>query len=164
MSQVPAHLFKHHLWANSELLEVCDGMSDGVLDATVNGTYGSVRDTFVHLFAAEERYLGRISEYAPEPPLAEGTFPGFRVLRERCSASGEALIELVGKETGDRIISGEHPRYGKFAIPVSTFLAQAINHATEHRSHICTILTQQGVEAPGLDVWTYEESVAEGSQ
>jgi len=162
MSQILVHIFKHHLWANSELLEVCDGMSDGVLDATVNGTYGSVRDTFVHLFAAEERYLARISEYAPEPPLAEGTFPGFRVLRERGHASAEGLLALAQSESGERVISGIHPRYVRFAIPVSTFLAQAINHATEHRAHVCTILTQQGIEPPVLDVWTYEESVAGG--
>jgi uncharacterized damage-inducible protein DinB len=162
MSQILVHIFKHHLWANSELLEVCDGMSDGVLDATVNGTYGSVRDTFVHLFAAEERYLARISEYAPGEPLVEGTFPGFRVLRERGHASAEGLLALAQSESGERVISGIHPRYGKFAIPVSTFLAQAINHATEHRAHVCTILTQQGIEPPVLDVWTYEESVAGG--
>jgi len=162
MSQILAHLFKHHLWANSQLLEVCDGLSDGVLDATVSGTYGSIRDTFVHLFASEERYLARISEYAPGEPLAEGTFPGFRVLRERGRMSGETLIDLAEQEIGDRIISGEHPRFGKYAIPVSTFLAQAINHATEHRAHVCTVLTQQGVDPPVLDVWTYQESVAGG--
>ena len=160
MSLILTHLFKHHLWANSQLLEVCDGMSDGVLDATVSGTYGSVRDTFVHLFAAEERYVARISDYAPGEPLTEGTFPGFRVLRDRGSRSGETLIDLAERETGDRIISGEHPRFGKFAIPVSTFFAQAINHATEHRAHVCTILTQRGVEPPVLDVWTYQESVS----
>ena len=162
MSQVLAHLFKHHLWANSELLEVCDGMSDGVLDATVSGTYGSVRDTFVHLFAAEERYLSRISDYAPGEPLVEGTFPGFRVLRDRCLTSGEGLLALAESETGDRVIRGEHPRFGKFAIPVSTFMAQAINHATEHRAHVCTILTQQGVEPPVLDLWTYQAAVSGG--
>lgn len=164
MSQILAHLFKHHLWANSQLLEVCDGLSDGVLDATVSGTYGSVRDTLVHLFAAEERYLIGISDYSPGEPLAEGRFPGFRVLRERGQMSGEALIDLVGKEDGDRVIRGEHPRFGKYAIPVSTFLAQAINRATEHRAHVCTVLTQQRVEAPVLDVWTYQESVAGGQR
>lgn len=34
-------------------------------------------------------------------------------------------------------------------------LVQAINHATEHRTQIFTILTQQGLEPPVLDGWTY---------
>ena len=34
------------------------------------------------------------------------------------------------------------------ALPVTTVYVQAIIHATEHRSQIATILTQQGVEPP----------------
>ncbi len=162
MAEILAHMFRHHLWANMGILGACEGLAHEVLDAKVEGTYGSIRDTLVHLFASEERYLARITEYAPEPPLAEGTFPGLVGLRERGRASSEAFLGLAEKETGDRVISGTHPRFGKFAIPVSTFFAQAINHATEHRAHVCTILTQQGVEPPVLDVWTYQESLARG--
>jgi len=162
MSQILAHAFRHHVWANGRLLDVCEGLSDGVLDAKVNGTYGSVRDTLVHLFAAEGRYLASMTDYAPGGPLTEGTFPGLGVLKERGRATGEILIALAEQETGDRVIRGEHPRFGKFAIPVSMFFAQAINHATEHRAHVCTILTQQGIEPPVLDVWTYQASVARG--
>lgn len=162
MSQILSHMFRHHLWANTELLDVCEGLEDIALDATAVGTYGNIRDTLVHLFAAEERYLKSIIDYAPGEPLAEGTFPGFGVLRDRAVESGEALIDLAEREIGDRIITGTHPRFGKYAIPVSTFLAQAINHATEHRAHVCTVLTQAGIEAPVLDVWTYQAAVSGG--
>ena len=43
-------------------------------------------------------------------------------------------------------------------MPVSLFLIQAINHGTEHRSQIATILTQIGVEPPEMDGWTYFET------
>jgi uncharacterized damage-inducible protein DinB len=157
VSQILAHVFRHHLWANSRLLDVCEELEDIALEATATGTYGSVRDTLVHMLAAEERYLRATIDYDPGEPLREGTFPGFGVLRERAVESGEALIDLAEREIGDRIISGEHPVRGKFAIPVSTFLAQAINHATEHRSQVCTVLTQQGIDPPVLDVWTFEQ-------
>ena len=39
-------------------------------------------------------------------------------------------------------------------------LMQAINHGTEHRAHVITTLSQQGVPALSLDVWTYWESLA----
>jgi uncharacterized damage-inducible protein DinB len=162
MSQILAHVFRHHLWANSKLLDVCEELEDIALDATATGTYGSLRDTLVHMFAAEERYLRAMIDYSPGEPLHEGTYPGFGVLRERAVESGEALIDVAEREVGDRIITGEHPVRGKYAIPVSTFIAQAVNHATEHRSHVCTVLTQAGIEAPVLDVWTYEQE--EGSR
>jgi uncharacterized damage-inducible protein DinB len=36
-------------------------------------------------------------------------------------------------------------------------LIQAINHGTEHRSQVATILTQLGIQPPGMDGWTYFE-------
>ena len=36
-------------------------------------------------------------------------------------------------------------------------LVQAINHATEHRTQVAAILTQLGIEPPGMDGWTYHE-------
>ncbi len=39
------------------------------------------------------------------------------------------------------------------ALPAVTVYVQAINHATEHRSQIATILTQQGVESPNFSGW-----------
>jgi len=37
----------------------------------------------------------------------------------------------------------------------SIILTQAINHSTEHRAHIMTIITQQGIEPPEVDGWAY---------
>jgi uncharacterized damage-inducible protein DinB len=42
-------------------------------------------------------------------------------------------------------------------VPASLILTQAINHATEHRAQVTTILTQQGVEPPDLSGWAYVE-------
>jgi uncharacterized damage-inducible protein DinB len=37
-------------------------------------------------------------------------------------------------------------------------LTQAINHSTEHRAQIATILTQQGIEPPDMSGWAYMEA------
>jgi hypothetical protein len=68
---------------------------------------------------------------------------------------------MAADETGDRIISGEHPVRGKYAIPIAIFFAQAINHATEHRDQVNTILTQIGLVAPDLAVWKYHEETGD---
>jgi uncharacterized damage-inducible protein DinB len=36
-------------------------------------------------------------------------------------------------------------------------LIQAINHATEHRSQVATILTQLGIQPPEMDVWAFAD-------
>ena len=43
-------------------------------------------------------------------------------------------------------------------MPAMVLLIQAINHATEHRTHIKTILSQQGIQPPEVDSWTYVSS------
>jgi uncharacterized damage-inducible protein DinB len=155
MNELFLDLYKHHIWANQRILETCEPLPDTVLDADAKGTYGTVRETLVHLFASEGRYLQQMSRRGePQDPLKEGTFPGFAVLKQRGQASGEELLTMAALMTANETIPVD---YGgqKYDIAISVFFAQAINHGTEHRSHINTILTQQGIEAPNLDVWEY---------
>jgi hypothetical protein len=51
---------------------------------------------------------------------------------------------------------GEHVRR-----PGWLLLAQAVDHAREHRSHVATILTQLGITPPDIDVWAFEEAGAD---
>jgi len=48
--------FKHNLWANLRLLECCAEVLDEQLDATILGTFGSIRDTLAHIVQAEQSY------------------------------------------------------------------------------------------------------------
>jgi uncharacterized damage-inducible protein DinB len=158
MREAFVELYKHHLWANQRLLEVCQPLSADALDATAAGTYGTIRDTLVHLFAAEGRYLAAMTGQGEQADaLREGSFPGFAVLTERGRASGERLLTLAERATENETISvdrgGQH-----YDIPISIFFAQAINHGTDHRAHVCTVLTQQGIEPPNLDLWNYLRS------
>jgi uncharacterized damage-inducible protein DinB len=49
MTDPLSEIFKHSLWANMRLLDVCEQLDDAQLERTVVGTYGSIRDTWVHL-------------------------------------------------------------------------------------------------------------------
>ncbi len=57
--------FTYNLWANLRLLDACTHLSDAQLDATTKGTFGSVRETLMHLFAAEEGYVWDITATSP---------------------------------------------------------------------------------------------------
>ena len=160
MSEIFSDLYKHHLWANLNLLDACEQLPDEGLDVGATGTYGTIRDTLVHLFAAEGRYLAGMTGRGEAPDaLKEGTFPGIAELKRHGRVSGEQLIALAGSMTSNDVINVERGGQ-RYEIPISIFFAQAINHATEHRSHVCTILTQQGIEPPNLDVWQYLRSGA----
>jgi len=153
-------MFQHNLWANLRLLDACAGLADEQLPATTTGTYGSLGDMLVHMLASEERYVSLMTDHQHERPLMEGQpWPGSTELQKRAQASGDALIALAPRLRPQRIFRGTRrgrPYEFRAAIP----LVQAINHATDHRAHVTTILTQLGIEPPALDGWNY--SRAEG--
>ncbi len=75
-------------------------------------------------------------------------------LRRRARQSGEELIRIAEAFDASRVLRGT--RGGEaYELLAVVPMVQAINHATEHRAHIATILTIQGVEPPTLDGWQY---------
>lgn len=157
MATILVELFQHNLWANLRLLDACATLSDEQLEASAAGTYGRVRDTLVHLLAAEERYVRLLTGEGPKQPLRESDgFPGLKELRKRARRSGQALVKVAARARPNRILRGV--RGGEpYAISVKVPLIQAINHATEHRAHVVTSLSQHGVTVPDLDGWAYGE-------
>jgi uncharacterized damage-inducible protein DinB len=147
-------MFGHHRWANLQLLELCSGLSDEQLDATLIGGFGSIRDTLRHIVRGEQSYFSRIStgqplrrpEGTPPPTMAE--------LIESARATGDGLIAwapTIQAEDTVEIDWDGTPR----DVPKTILLTQAINHATEHRAQVMAILTQLGIQPPELSGWAY---------
>ena len=151
--------FTYNLWANLRLLDACAQLSDAQLDATKKGTFGSVRETLMHLFAAEEGYVRSFTGTTPTPLLKElTTFPGFDELRRRAERSGKELI-TIAEQRGPS--SDFYLDEGIYEAPAIVVVIQAINHAIDHRSQISTLLSQQGIEPPELDGWAYKQRPSE---
>lgn len=149
--------FRYNLWANLRLLDACAHLSDAQLNATANGTFGSIRDTLMHLFASEEGYARHFTGVTPIPPLKElATFAGFDELRRRADRSGQELITIAEQGDLDQTFYLDD---GTYKAPAIVVLIQAINHAIDHRSQIATALTQQGIEPPDLDGWSYNDAM-----
>jgi uncharacterized damage-inducible protein DinB len=151
-----ADFFKYNLWANRCLLDACENLSDAQLDATTIGTFGSVRETLMHLLSSEEGYARHVTGKIPSPTLKEfTTFPGFDELQRRAKMSGQSLIEAAEQKDLDRILSLDGGTYECQAMIV---MMEAIQHAIDHRSQIATLLSQQHIELPYLDAWSYNDA------
>jgi uncharacterized damage-inducible protein DinB len=151
------HLYDHNDWANSKLIEFLEAQPAELLVKTAPGSYGSIAETLVHLVAAQERYIDRISgeKRADQVKESDG-WPGFELLRESLAWSAPRLVGLAAVTPDDvfRVVEWQGQ---PTKIRLATVLAQAINHATEHRVNITTILSAEGVDHPDLDVWAYPE-------
>jgi hypothetical protein len=69
MKPTLVELFHHNKWSNLRLLDACAQLNDEQLDASTKGTYGTIRDTLLHLFAAEERYVDLLTAVPSSSPL-----------------------------------------------------------------------------------------------
>jgi len=154
-----ADFFKYNLWANLRLLDALAPLSDAQLDAAMLGTFGTVRETLMHLLTAEEGYAWRfyLTGMAPAPRLKElAQFPGFDELRRRAELSGKELIAIAEQADLSQILHLDNGTYDAALIVV---MIQAINHGIDHRSQIATLLSQQGIALPDLDAWGYNDDV-----
>ena len=142
-----ATLFRHNLWANVRLFEVCAHLSDEQLDASVTGGYGSIRDTMQHIVTSERSYLQRITTGQPyrrpqgAPPLTMAE------MQDSIRTSGEGFIVAAPNVQAQDSVTVDREGTPR-SVPSTILLTQAINHATEHRAQITAVLTHLGVEPP----------------
>jgi uncharacterized damage-inducible protein DinB len=163
-------LHRHKTWATLRLIEYCQGLADEHLDATIPGTFGTIRETLRHLAGADEGYFSiltrrRLSEPLPDGLVKLDDLPAGPIplddLAERIrrlAPRWEILIQ-------DADVAGrEFTTSDGWRVPGTVPMAQAIHHADDHRSHVLSILGARGLDVPepnGLDVWGYAEATGQ---
>ena len=147
-------MFRHNLWANLKLIDLCAGLDEAQLAQTIAGAYGTIYDTLSHIVRAEQGYLYHLTQDSPVPRMVRETRYDLATLRENARLFGEGLRAVAARNTPADVVV-EVEENGRWTLPAGVVLAQAINHATEHRAQIMTILTQMGIEPPDLSGWAF---------
>jgi uncharacterized damage-inducible protein DinB len=148
-------LLKHNNWANQRMIQACSALSDEQLDAEPqSATKGSIRRTLLHLVSSQRGYLSLLTlpieaRLQPAPAITD--------LQESARSSGEGLLALARYESGTFAKTRLQTTDGFFVEPWVVLL-QVINHATEHREQISSMLTALGATLPDLDGWAYGEA------
>jgi len=149
-------LFAHNNWANLQLIRACAGLSDEQLDAEPqSATKGTIRGTLLHLAWAQQVYLTQLT-MPLEQRLTYIPAPAFTELEPFVSSCGSALQALARDPS-------HIPNQGQIKMPEGdpveswVIMVQVINHATEHREQIKSMLNALGVTPPDIDGWAFSE-------
>ena len=144
-------LLEHNNWANMQILEACSALSDEQLEAEPrSATQGSILSTLMHLVSAQRGYLALLTlpvEARPTAPLS------FAELQESVRISGEGLLALARDE--HNFPQTQLQTRDGFYVEPWVVMVQIINHATEHREQIKSMLSALGVTPPEIDGWDY---------
>jgi uncharacterized damage-inducible protein DinB len=153
-------LFRHNAWASLKLLNFCAGLSDELLDATAVGTYGSIRDTLLHVIRAEVSYVTRVNGKLPKNPPPKDRFPGFEALADVVRWAGDEMLQLALSARASTIVTDRWPE-GTEQYKLTDLMVQAVTHSTEHRTQVSTIITQLGLEPPDMSGWQWMDERGE---
>ena len=154
--QILEKLFEHNNWANAQIIQTCLALSDEQLDAEPHSAKkGSIRSTLFHLVASQRGYLKLLILPVEERRKPKPDLP-FAELQESAKASGEGLLALARDPSG-MAAKGQLETTDGFHVEPWVVMVQAINHATEHREQIKSMLSALGVTPPEIAGWEYGE-------
>ena len=151
--------FDYGYWAKRKLFEVLDQLTPEEFTRQVAGSYGSIRNTMVHVLSAEWGWLDRCGGAARGASLTPSDYPTVRSLVDRwrkVEAQVRDFFSTLRDEDLHRVVEfafGEGPRHSR---PLGMLLRHAANHGVHHRGQVALLLRLLGHVPVNFDLLFYE--------
>jgi uncharacterized damage-inducible protein DinB len=159
-------LFQFNAWANRRALEACAALSPEDFVRDLRASFPSVRDTFVHVLAAEwiwhERWHGR-SPSGPPPDLASLAFADLRARLEAFDRELFSFVSSLAPADLDRVVDYRNMAGKPFSDRLGQTLRHLVNHGSYHRGQIAALLRQLGAKPLGTDLITFYREQGKGA-
>jgi uncharacterized damage-inducible protein DinB len=144
-------LLDYQYWARDRMLAAIEPLSHEQYTRDMGSSFRSVRETVVHIYAAEWIWFRRWQGESPTSLLSSEQFPDLPAIRDawrlletdvraHLASLGDAGIERI---TAYRFMNGQPG-----ATPFWQMLQHVVNHGTYHRGQVTTMLRQLGVAPP----------------
>ena len=151
-------LYLYNHWANQRMLASLAPLSAEQFTHGMRNSFGSVRDTVVHILGAEwiwlERWLGR----SPKALLPADNFLSIGSIGERWAIVEQDRNRFIQTLTPAKLqesVAYINTRGVPFTYPLWQQMAHVVNHSSYHRGQVTTLLRQLGAEPQNTDFLTY---------
>lgn len=146
-------LYDYNYWANKKLFGVISQLTPEQFTGEVAGSYGSVRNTIVHLMSAEWGWLDRAGGPKRGDKLKAEDFPTLdSVVRTWDRVEGFMREFLSGLTDEDLSRNIEFTLGGPTqSLPLGDMLHHAAIHAVHHRGQVALLLRTLGYVPGNFD-------------
>lgn len=153
MTTILERLFEHNNWANLQIVRACMRLSSEQLDTPPqSATEGTIRSTLLHMVSSQNGYLRLLT--LPLEERRERVLVPLEEIEQSITRSGEALLALA-RDEAILAAKGKLQTRDEHLVDPWVVMVQVINHATEHREQIKSMLTALGITPPEIDGWDY---------
>jgi uncharacterized damage-inducible protein DinB len=152
-------LIDYNYWSNARLINATKKLTPEQLEADAGLSYGSIKETLVHVMAAEIVWRSRFAEgTSPERLLNGSDFPTFDDALNRWQQEETAMRAFAATltdESGGRIVQYQTFAGKAQAQPLWQLLVHLVNHGTQTRSEAGVALARLGQSPGDIDFILY---------
>jgi uncharacterized damage-inducible protein DinB len=152
-------LFDYSYWANRKLFAVISGLTPEQFTQSVAGSYGSIRNTLVHVLSAEWGWLDRCGGPPRGERLIPENYPTVEsLIRARAPVEENMRTFLAGLTDDDLARNVEFSLGGgpAHSLPLGRLLQHAVVHAVHHRGQVSLLLRALGYVPGNFDLVIYD--------
>ena len=146
-------------WSNKKLLAAVSRLTPEQFTETVAASYGSVRNTLVHILSAEWGWLDRCGGQPRGPALKADDYPTVESVMDTW-AKIEAWVRafLAGLEDDDlhRQVEFKNPRGETRSKALGELMQHGANHGVHHRGQVALLLRALGHVPGNVDLLFYD--------
>ena len=144
-------LYDYAYWANRQLFEVLRTLTPEEFTQSVAGSYGSIRNTLVHVMSAEWGWLDRCGGPARGPKFKPEEYPTAESLIDKWTILEAYMRAYLARMTDADVTREAHyanERGEPRAMPIGELLQHGAMHSVHHRGQVAMLLRMLG-HAPG---------------
>jgi uncharacterized damage-inducible protein DinB len=161
-------LYEYDAWANGRTLNACAALTPEQFTRNLGNSFGSVRDTLVHIIGAQMIWLERLQGGSPEGLPKPDGYADMAAVRAQWAETESKLSSYVGGLSAadlERFLEHRNLKGTQFRDPIGQILQHLANHGTYHRGQITTLLRQLGAAPVSTDmIGFYRERSAAQAQ
>jgi uncharacterized damage-inducible protein DinB len=151
-------MYDYGYWANRKVFEVISQLTPEQFTQPVAGSYGSIRNTLVHILSAEWGWLSRCGGPERGHPLKPDDFGTAESVRGAWNKVEGFVREFLSKlkdEDLARNVEFVNPRGEKRAMTLGELMQHAATHGVHHRGQVALLLRVLGHVPGNFDMLFY---------